>query len=430
LTLYRHKKLALPALVLAGLGAVAVPLWAQQTTNAPRGIQLRFGVALGLQSQSNRGLDVSNPGGSSEASMDLSLGVLSETRTQRFSFDLGGTLRNISGPSSASSGFVTPSAAISYDRNSASARLSLSATMREAELGDNSFDFDTATSETTDFTFVDGTATRRTTNLSARLDWRDDAPLGFGVFARLNDNSYRGGTATGIDGSSLNDSQRLTLGVSARFDINEATRLNTSLSYGRFEENGVAGSRGTWTLNNDLTIDQRDGGMTFGFDITDTEDGTRVAADVGRSLEYPLGIVSGRLGITRGVSGDHFLTGGLRLTRALPRGNLNFDLSRDITSGSLEDNEQVNTTLRVSYLHELSPVASLNLSANWAEADQTSTGIETSSASITATYRRELSPDWGMNVGLRHRFQDDGRNGSARSNELFLNLRRDFLTRF
>lgn len=408
------------------MGTATVPLWAQQTPGI-RGIQMNLGVTLGLETQSNRALDPANPGRSTSATMGLSLGVLSETRTQRLSFDLGGELRNLSGPGSNGNGFANPSVALNYDRTSAAARLSLSASVRETTLDNDDLVFDEATQV---FTFIDGTATRRSTNLSAQLNWRDDAPLGFGVLARLEDNSFRNGTATGIGGAALNDTQRLTLGATARLDLNEASQLNVGLNYSEFEEDGTPGTRDTWTLTNALTINRPNGALTIKLNITDTEEGTRVATSVGRSLEYPLGIISGRIGATRGVTGKTFLSGRLTATRALPRGNLNVSLARDVNSGTLEDTEQLSTSVTLGYQHELNALSSLSIDANWAELNQTSTNVDTMNASIGATYRRELTSDWNMNVGVRHRLRDDGVSGEARSNELFLNLRRDFLTRF
>lgn len=426
MTLPRFKTFALSALMLGAVGTATAPLWAQQTSET-RGIQLNLGVTLGLETQSNRALDPADPGRSSAATMGLSLGVLSETRTQRLSFDLGGDLRNLNGPGNVINGFVNPSIALGYDRTSAAARLSLSASLREINRANAGLIFD---EDAQTFTLADGTATRRRTNLSAQLNWRDDAPLGFGVLARLDDNSYSDGVATGIDGTALNDTQRLTLGATARLDLSEASRLNIGLDYSEFKQDGVAGSRDTWTLTNALTIDRPDGALTFSFAVTDTEDGTRVATSVGRSLEYPLGILSGQIGVTRGVTGETFLSGGVNVTRALPSGNLSFGLARNVNSGTLQDTERVSTRATFGYQHELNALSSLSFDVNWTEVTQTSTNVDTVRASIGATYSRELTPDWNMDTGIRHRFRDSSVSGTARSNELFLNLRRDFLTRF
>ena len=428
MTLIRYKTLALSSLILGGLGTVTAPLWAQEEdATGLRGIQLHLGIEIGLESQSNRDLATSDPGGTTELSTALTVGLLSETRNQRLAFDLGGELRALNGPTNDQNGFANPFAVLSYDRSSVASRLSLSASVRESDLNNDGFEFDETTLA---FTVVNGTATRRNINLSAEMNWRDDAPFGFGALARLEDNSYRGGVANTIGGGTLDDTRRVTLGVTARFDINEVTRLNSALTYSGFESDSVAGTRDTWTLSNDLTVDQPRGNLTFGFDITDTPEGTRLASTVGRSLEYPLGVVSGQLGLTRGVNGETVLNGGLNLTRELPRGNLNLDLARTVNSGALADTEQVSTSMRLGYLHEINPVSNLSVDINWAEVKQTGTGQNTTNASIQASYMRELTTDWGMNVGVRHRFRDDSVTGSARSNEVFLNLRRDFMTRF
>lgn len=411
------------------MGTVTAPLWAQQSNDALRGIQLRLGLQAGLEGQSNRTLDPTDARSSTQATLDLSLGVISETRTQRFTFDLGAELRHLTGSSESinTDGLVNPSAAVSYDRSSAKARLSLSAFIRETDLADNAFDLDP---ETLQLVFLEGTATRRNSAISAQLNWRDDAPLGFGVLARYETNTFRGGLATGVNGGALNDSRRLTLGATARFDINEATRLNTALTYSGFEEDGVEGTRDTWSLDNALTIDRPRGPVTFGFDITDTPTGTRVSARVGQSIEYPLGVLSGQIGASRSSTGDTFLTGQMNLSRALPQGMLSFGLARNVSSSVLEDAEQVATSLTVRYTHELSELSTLSVNADWAKAEQSNTGIDTLNASITATYTRSLTEDWDVNVGARHRFRDDSVTGDASSNEVFLNLRRDFLTRF
>jgi len=429
LTPPRLRTLALSTFVLGVMGTVTAPLWAQQSNDALRGIQMRLGLQTGIESQSNRTLDPVDARSSTQATVDLSLGVLSETRTQRFTFDLGGQLRHLTGSSDDinSNGLVNPSAAVSYDRSSAKARLSLSAFIRETDLADSTFDLDP---ETLQLVVFEGTATRRSSAISAQLNWRDDAPLGFGVLARYETNTFRGGDATGVNGSALNDSRRLTLGATVRFDINEATRLNTALTYSGFEEDGVAGTRDTWSLGNDLTIDRPRGPVTFGLDITDTPTGTRIATRVGQSIEYPLGVLSGQVGVSRSSAGDTVLTGQMNLSRALPQGTLSLGLARNVSSSVLEDAEQISTSLSLRYTHELSELSNLSLNADWAKAEQSSTGIDTLNASITATYSRSLTEDWNINVGARHRFRDDSTIGNASSNEVFLNLRREFLTRF
>ena len=188
------------ALVLGSLG-VAAPIWAQQASQTS-GIQLRFGLALRAETQSNRTLDPIDPGSSSDLSANLSLNVLSETPIDRLSFDLGGTLRALDGPgvtSSQESGFVRPSAALSYDRTSASARLSLNAEISRRDLADSdNLILDPITGL---FTIVNGNATQRREAVSAQLDLGTDAPFGYGALVRLERSTYSGGGVTGVGGS-------------------------------------------------------------------------------------------------------------------------------------------------------------------------------------------------------------------------------------
>ena len=83
---------ALSALLAGGLG-LAAPVQTQAQEYQTGGIQLSFGLGLGLETQSNRTLSAGDPGASTEAGVDLSFGLLTETRTQRFLFEAGGRLR-------------------------------------------------------------------------------------------------------------------------------------------------------------------------------------------------------------------------------------------------------------------------------------------------------------------------------------------------
>lgn len=416
---------ALSALLLGGVSAVT-PAQAQEYQTG--GIQLSFGLGLGIETQSNRTLSVGDPGASSEIGADLTFGVLTETRTQRLFFEAGGRLRTLDAPgaNAEGNGFVRPSLRLDYDRTAASSRLQFRARLSETDVSE----IETLEVDLIDLVLSSGTATRRTAFVEGRIDWRLDRPFGFGVLARVSDVAYRDGVATGIGGTGLNDNRRITFGVNARFDLTPAATLTSNLTFDTFEEDGTPGQRDTVSLNNTLTIDRPLGALTMAFNIDDTEEGERLSASLGRSYELPWGTLSGRLGMTRGVAGDTFLTGGLNAAYPLPRGNLNFGLSRGVSSGNEEDTERVNTQVNFGYLQEVNPLSNIRLGVNWAEVEETSTGTRSSNATLSATYTRTLTRDWNMDLGYRHRYSDDSTVGSAQSDELFLNLRRTFVTRF
>jgi hypothetical protein len=416
---------ALAALLSGGAG-LAAPALAQSYETG--GIQLSFGLGLGLETQSNRDLSAGDPGASSQARTDLTFGLLTETRSQRLLLEAGGQLRVLDTPGSNAegNGFVRPSLRLDYDRTAVASRLQFRARLSETDVSE----VETLEIDLIDVVISSGTATRRTAFVEGRLDWRLDRPFGFGVLARVSDVAYRDGVATGLGGTGLFDNRRFTFGVNARFDLSPAARLTTSLTYEAFEQDGTPGQRETLSLGNTLTIDRPLGALTISSGIDSTEDGERISTSVGRAYDLPWGTVSGNLGLTRGVAGDTFLTGALNTTYALPRGTLSFGLSRGVSSGNEEDTERVNNQVNLGYLQEIDPLSNLRLGANWAEVEETATGVSSTNATLSATYTRSLTRDWNMDLGYRHRFRDDTASGSARSNEVFFNLRRTFVTRF
>lgn len=417
------KTTALTALLWGGASAAAVA-----QTYETGGIQLSFGVTLGVETQSNRTLSSGDPGASSEIGADLTFGLLTETRSQRLLFELGGSLRNLDTPGGTAegNGFVRPSLRLDYDRTAASSRLQFRARLSETDVSE----VETLEVDLIDIVLSNGTATRRTAFAEGRIDWRLDRPFGFGVLARISDTEYRDGVATGLGGTGLFDNTRFTVGLNARFDLTKAATLTSSLTYDIFEQDGTPGQRETVSLNNTLTIDRPLGALTLSFNIDSTEDGERLATSVGRSYELPWGNVSGTFGVTRGVAGDTFVTGAVNAAYALPRGNLTAGLSRGVSSGNEEDTERVNTRLNFGYLQEVDPLSNIRLGMDWAEVEETATGLRSSNATLSATYTRTLTRDWNMDAGYRHRYSDDSSSGSAQSDELFFNLRRTFVTRF
>lgn len=417
----------LTGVTLATLG-VAAPIWAQSYETG--GIQLRFDLDLGINAASNRTLATNDEKGSVEARTTLGFGLLTETRTQRLAFNASGSLRDISGndDDGLNEGFSNPMLALSYGRTSAAAEFGFDASLRETDLADNALIFD---EETGEFILLDGTATRRITSGGLRYTWGNNTPVGYGLSAGYEQNDFRNGVATDVSGTPISDNTRLTLGANLRVDLDEARRLGVGLSYSQFDTDAIdTDTRETLALDTTLTYDRPLGPLSFTFGITDTEDGTRYALTTARSFAYPLGTVSGRLGVVRGVTGDTVLTAGLAATRDLPRGGLNVAFARDVTSGSQQDTEQTNTSLQLGYRHDLSRLASINVNFNVGDTNLTASDQGTTSATLTAAYNRTLTKDWNMNFGVRHRYRDSDVSGTARSNEVFMNLNRAFITRF
>jgi hypothetical protein len=413
-------------LVLAG--AVVSPDTAVGQTSDEGGIQLSFGLSLRLEAQDNRALNAQSAGSSFESRANLSFGLLTETRLERLAFSANGALRTLDTPTNdAVNGFIEPALSLSYGRTGANATLSFEASLREKDLSDNALFID----DTGAPVVISGTATQRNTQLEGGIDWGTSAPFGYGVFARLEDTTYRGGTALGLDGAQLNDSRRMTLGVTTRMNLGRTTGLNTHLIFSTFEQDGTPDSRETVSLRNLLTLERPLGAVTLALNLVDTEDGTRAETSIGRSLEMPLGVLSGAIGATRATTGNVLMTGELDYQHILKSGRLNFGLVRDVSSSDGQDTEQLNTRLRFGYFQELTALSTLRFDTDLAETKQTGTDLTSATASVGATYSHALTRDWNLDLGYRHRYRDsDVTMDDARSNTVFMDLRRVFTGRF
>lgn len=416
------KTTAFSVALLGGLATTAMSQNAFETG----GVQLNFAMKLRTEAQDNRALSATDTESSFESVADLSFGILTETRTQRFSLDFGGKLRAINGDNTnVDDGFVEPSVALDYALNSANARLGISASLRENDLSDS----DILSDDGLEVLRANG-ATRRRTMLETRLDWGNAAPVGFGVFARREENTYSGGTPTGLGGAGVNDNLRNTVGASTRMELSPAAALDLSLSYSEFDEDTVPGIRETVSVNSSLTLDRPRGPLTISLGATSVEGDERISASVGRRLEFPSGALTGQIGATRGVDGDGYLTGTVSYSHATPNATINIGLSRDVTSDNQQDTERLQTKLNLGYGRDLSPLSALRFDANWAQSEETSTNQSTTSTTLAATYSRALTPDWALDAGYKHRIRDDDTTGRADSNAVFLELRRAFVTRF
>ena len=412
---------------LALIGATLFPAIAVAQEEGPSGIRTVFGFSSRLEAQDNRSLAPERLGSSFEASMGLSFGLLTETRSSRFSFDAEGRLRSIDTPNdSVRNGIISPRLTLNYEHESTNAKLSFNTLVREDDLSTNDFllneDIEVIAS---------GGATRRYARLEGRVDWGTNAPFGYGLLARYEDTSYRDGTVTGVSGSILNDSQRSSIGISTRLDFSKTISLNSELVASEFKEASSSESRTTISLDNRLTIDRPLGAVVFDLKAFELEEGTRVETALGRDFDTPLGTLSFELGATRGVTGDTFPTGSLSYSHNFPRGILTFGISRDVSSSNDQDIERLNTRLRFSYLQELTPLSSMRITGNWAETEETETSLKSANASFGATYSYALTQDWSVDVGYLHQYRGDSIVAdSARSNTLFVELRRLFTGSF
>jgi hypothetical protein len=373
---------------------------------------LRFSTGLRAMADSNAGLDPVSLGRSNSLGLRLGMELVSETTISRLAFSASGTVRTASGADDGAEGFVSPTVAFSYTRTAANADLSLNAGLTEADLDDD------ITSLTT------GPGTRRTSTVSGTLNWGTSTPLGFGVTAGLTDLGYQ-------DAPGLTGNRRTRLGASVRADLSEVLTLTLGVNQSRFDPDDGSAVRDTRSLDAGLTLSRPRStlGLTLGLD--DTEDGGRERLTFRHQIELPEEAgLSYSLGVTQGVDGDSFLTASLAYQRTFALGQLAVDVSRDVTNNDTTDAETVQNRARIGWQQEITPTGSLSLALDWAESTVTATDLATSNTRLSATWNQALPQDWALDLGYVHRIRDEDGIGKGDSDQLFLELRRDFSTKF
>ncbi len=414
-----------PACVVA-ICAAAVPTVMTGQTYETGGIQLTFGAALGVEATDNVEFTATEPQARVTPYAGLTFGLLTATPASSFAIDAAADVRR-----AAADGDVTiasPRLSTRYDRSSANATLNLSASVQSNDLSQQDVAvFDPFTGLAG---FITGDATRRATTVSGSLTWGQTTRATYGIGATYVDNAYTGGTATGPDGTGLEDNSRLTLDGTASFDLTKAAQLRTSLRYSIFETPQAADRSETLTLSTGISIDRPLGPLTADIAITDLDEGQEYSLSLGRSLALPAGAVSGEVGVTRTFDDQILLTAQVSARRELPNGSLSFDLSRQVSSLNEQDTSQVTTQVSGSYDRALTPLTSLQIGFDLAEAKDVGSDATSLSTALQASVSRALTEDWAAQAGYRYRSVDDTPGDTAQSNTVFVELRRTFVTRY
>jgi hypothetical protein len=416
---------AKPILLLAALYGAAAPAALMAQAYETSGIQLTFGTSLMIEATDNKGLRADDKESSLNPVLGLSFGLLTATPTSSFGFNADSEIR--SSVNTDNLGVASPLLSTTYARKSANAALDLSASVQKTDLSRN----DAPVVDSSGLVgFVTGTATRRAAVADAALNWGLNSRVSYGLSGQMSDVTYSGGVANGLNGSSLTDNRRVTLGGTAQLDLTKATQLNTGLSYSRFDDDGVPGSSDTVTATVGLSIDRPLGAVTATLRATDTDEGQRYGLSVGRTLNMPLGPVSVEIGVTTTLNGDTALRGAVSASRTLPTGTLSFALTRDVSSLNEQDSERLSTQLSLGYSRELSPLSELQVAFDLAEVEDMFSNARSLDANLGATYSRTLMKDWSASAGYRYRYLEDTPGDTAQSNTVFLELRRSFVTRY
>lgn len=401
-------------LLPAGLAAqnLAVQNADRRGTGEAGGLRLTFGTALRLETAGNPDLSVAGSPRRTTAAAQLSFGLSDATRATAVDLAASGTLQAGRG---AEKGLANPALRLGLRRSTADQSLGLSATLSQTDLAVlRALVLDPETGDVLGETAGSGTRQRS----GADLVWNfgEGGPWGGMLSAGVTETTYRGLTTEP-------DSRRLRAGASLRHALDPATEASAGLRWSRFD---AAGAAARDTLRADLGLRRAlpAGAISAAVFAEDTPDGTRGGLTFGRSWDLPDGGLALSLGATRGVAGGIGLSAALDWSRELSDGRISASLRRNVSSGE-DDRETRQTVLDLGLSQALGPSGRLSLGLTASESVATATGVATRNALVSAGYGLALPQDWSLAAGWRHRLRDRDGEGRAKSDTLFLELRRD-----
>ncbi len=398
--------------ILAGF----LPLSAIAQEAEPGGVSFSFDLGQSFNISNDRDLATLEDESGVDSITGLGFGVVTETRTQRLSFDLATDLRVRDGA------FANDDATalLAYSRNSADAELELSAgwTREDIAFLRGVTDFIDAEGNLilpADFDDLTGTGIREFTNATASLRWGDTAPVGYSLSLSQDFLRYEDASAT------LLDSDTTSLGAGMRLDINEVTTANLDLGFTWLDEVGAAPEE-TVAFSGALTFDRPLGDLTTRLTASRDDDGAVFwSASVDRSLDLPSGALAASFGLAENDAGGTEVTGQIAYSHALPSGEIGLRADTSVSAGG-----GVRTsTLQASYLQDLSPVSRMQVRFDFGEARELDGSSDLATGGVSASYGVSLTEFWDFNIGARTDVrEDDGTR--TRSDTLFITLDRTY----
>jgi len=401
--------------LIAGLGPAMV--LAQEAE--PGGVFFTFDLGQGLTANSDRDLATTDEESGIGSVTTLDFGAVTETRTQRLSFDLGTALRVTDGEFS-DDGL---SVGLAYSRNSADAQLDASVSQRRADIAflRDASAFVTDDGEIVlpdDFDELTGTGVRAVTAANVSLTWGDTAPVGYRVSASYTGLRYEDASAPPAD----IDTAGVSIGL--RLDINAVTTSEITLGYAQTDEEGLPVTDST-TLGGALTFARPLGDLTARVGASRDEMGDLFwSAAIERELVLSDRELSGALGVVQDAEGDAQLTGRIALRVPRPSGQIDFAAIHSLSAGA----STATTTLRASYVQELSAISSMRIGFDFASVGETDSSDTLATGRLSASYGISLGEEWQLNIGVSTTIRDDD-GSQTRNNAVFLTVERPFTWR-
>jgi predicted porin len=459
------KKNTLRFATVGALCLHSVPVPAQDVS----GVQQIFGIEQGLEYGRNTSLSVPADGDRLAATSTLSYGIVTETRTQRLSFDIQGTYLIESEAGDTGGAIDGPVLTLSYSREAANASLDVSAEYRTEQIESlrSLTDFlgeDGVLDAPDDFTDLTGTGRRTRYSADATLVLGREDPLGFQFDLRTSGTTYQDETDP-----DLTDETEVGVGAATRLRISPVLTGTVGLSYAVTEEEDAAQTRrtvsdldfgviydiseratleatiGSSRTRTETTTDDTEttgltGRLALGYDMSngdisasldasrDVEGDQVLTLLVSRDLALPAGSLSASIGATSQENDDVSLIGSLDWRQELPTSSLLLRLDRSVTVDSDADTRR-RTLAGAYYTYDINTFSGLTLGATYVVSEASSATNEVTRSDITATYSYALTRDWDLNTAVGYTVRDEDTVGRATSPLVAVSIAREFTAR-
>jgi hypothetical protein len=393
------------------------------------GPRLTFGLSQTVDVNDNLDLDVASAGNTVQSLTGLSFGLSSETPISSLEFFAGTALRFYQGPDSDENvdfDLDGTRIGLAYDREVATSALSVSGRYTQDQIDTTLTlaDFGPGDEVPEDFSLLTGTGTRRFFRLGGTLSLGLDDPVRYEISASVSALRY-----TDTSDPDLFNNNRARVGAAIVAQLNEVTSGRLGLTYGTFASDDPE-NEGSDDVGLDIgltrNLDNGTIGLSVFADAYSNDNDSRAGFSLSRALDLPSGSLAGSIGATQVEGENAEFTGRLAWGQDLPNGSLDLSASQAVRNDS-DNNPQSVTGIRLGYVRQLDPLSQLGLDVSYALTQDIEPPTDTTSAaSFSAIYSRDLTADWALDLGYTYRQRDQDDEGMARSNAVFLGLRRSW----
>ncbi|MEO5615365.1 MAG: hypothetical protein ABIR04_10665 [Cypionkella sp.] len=404
------------AVLLCGSLLVSMPVDAQEATT--KGRFLTFGVGQRLQYSNNSELNAISLGSTTEAITYLNFGLTTNTGSSSFQLDANLDLRFAAAPpeSTPPTGLNNPFLGIRYQTLSASSVFDFNASLRQTTLDQNL--------SVTDFDV--GSGRRGNYLIGSAIGWGKDSPFGYGLSAAYEAIDYIGTSDLG-----LIDARRFKIGANASLVLSPTTRLTLGVDRSDFKEEGASSGDLKIGGNAGLVVRRANGDvLSPTLFVDNTETGQREGVSAQYQMALPHGSLSFTPGLTRATTGKVYWTSDFQWQQNLPTGNFSAEWSQEVTSQNENNEEILLSDVSFGYAYDVDPLNSLRLNLDWAQQIYTANDDTSSNASFSAVWSRTITKDWNLDLGYIYRISDKSAEDGAQSNTVYLQLNRNFMSKY